>query len=431
MTTTDTPSVHVDETLARFRDLQAQFGRVRERLLRAEEQKNTVSRRTFDKVRAEYGRELDALRAKLTPLRDEIESYRASVEGGLKEANAALESLEEELAEAIFRNRVGEYTDAELAERRAALDARLEAARVRIAAQRHTLDLFEAMQESESAPSTPEDFADNPAVATGRNTTRDTVPDTTPGTAENTARDTVCDAAHDAAVSDAVAGDPVTPASAPRASMPSRSEPPAQTKEEPALSRRPTLRAKSLDAAPAGAPAERAAAEPKTDARANTKASPEAAFENPHDWIKEMGRDTPAPPHAPSTPDASRPRLGTPAPTAPAAGSKATRPVVSRMPSLVFVNGAHAGESVPLLPTTLTIGREHDNNIELKDPDVARYHARIVHERGHYVVEDLGGATGTWVNGQRAKKTPLNHGDVVRVGSTEIAIDFEWASDPV
>jgi pSer/pThr/pTyr-binding forkhead associated (FHA) protein len=101
------------------------------------------------------------------------------------------------------------------------------------------------------------------------------------------------------------------------------------------------------------------------------------------------------------------------------------------MPSLVFVNGAHAGESIPLLPTTLTIGREHDNNVELKDPDVARYHARIVHERGRYVVEDLDSTTGTWVNGQRTKKAPLNNGDVVRVGSTEIAIDFEWASDPV
>jgi len=100
------------------------------------------------------------------------------------------------------------------------------------------------------------------------------------------------------------------------------------------------------------------------------------------------------------------------------------------MPSLVFVNGAHAGESFPLLPTTMTIGREHDNNVELKDPDVARYHARIVHERGSYIIEDLDSATGTWVNGKRTRRAPLSQGDVVRVGSTEIAIDFEWASDP-
>jgi len=203
MTTTDTPGVRVDETLARFRDLQAQFERVRDRLRRAEEQKSTVSRRTFDKVRAEYDRELDALRAKMTPLRDELESHRASVEGGLKDANASLESIEEELAEAIFRNRVGEYTDAELAEKRASLDARLEAARTRIANQRHILDLFDAMKEPESAPSTPEDFADNPVVTASRETVRNAV--------------------RDAPIKDVRGGGPITPASASRTSRTRRS----------------------------------------------------------------------------------------------------------------------------------------------------------------------------------------------------------------
>jgi hypothetical protein len=414
MTTTDTPSVRVDETLARFRDLQTQFERVRDRLRRAEEQKSTVSRRTFDKVRAEYDRELDALRAKMTPLREELESHRVSVEGGLKDANASLESLEEELAEAVFRNKVGEYTDAELTERRAAIDARLEAARARIASQRHTLDLFDAMQASESASSTPENSTDNAAVPTQREA------------APDTPRDTPREAVHEEVTTNARG--PVAPAASPRASLPRRYETQGGPKEEPVPSRRPTLSVKNLDGSPSGAPAEPAA--PKTDARANAKATADAAFENPHDWIKEMGRDATPPRRGPAASDASRPRLATPAPGT-SAPSKSPRPAGKSMPSLVFVNGAHAGESIPLLPTTLTIGREHDNNIELKDPDVARYHARIVHERGRYVVEDLDSTTGTWVNGQRAKKTPLNNGDVVRVGSTEIAIDFEWASDPV
>ena len=398
--TTDTPSVRVDETLTRFRDLQAQFERVRDRLRRAEEQKSTVSRRTFDKVRAEYDRELDALRAKLTPLRDEIESHRTAVEGGLETANASLETLEEELAEAIFRNRVGEYSDSELAERRAALDARLEATRARIAEQRQTLTLFDAMQEQESPPPTRENSADDAA-----------------------SHETI----RDASVPNPRNDRPIAPAS-PRASMPSRDATPTEAKEEAAPSRRPTLSARNLDAAPAARPAEPAV--PKADARAAVKTPPETAFENPHDWIKEMGRDSAASRTAPSADDTLRPRLGTTAPATPAA-TKSSRPAGSRTPSLVFVNGAHAGESIPLLPTTLTIGREHDNNIELKDPDVARYHARIVHERGRYVVEDLDSTTGTWVNGQRTKKTPLNQGDVLRVGTTEIAIDFEWASDPV
>ena len=394
MTTTDTPSVRVDETLARFRELQGQFERVRDRLRRAEEQKNTVSRRTFDKVRAEYDRELDALRAKMSPLRDELESHRSSVENNLKDANASLDSLEEELAEIVFRHKVGEYSDDEMADKRRVVEARLDSARTRISEQRRTLDMFDEMAKTEAAPAQPEDFADNPASSRS-------------------------------------AARPVAHTGEPAPVAPSRAEPAPRDEEH---SRRPVLRAKNVDAP---APAEQPAA--KAQAKSSDK-----DFENPHDWIKEMGRDTvssrrtspattpattPTPKPAPAPTAAARPRLG--ATPATATASKPAVRGASRTPSLVFVNGAHAGESVPLLPTTMTIGREHDNNIELKDPDVARYHARIVYERGNYVVEDLESTTGTWVNGQRTKKAPLNHGDVVRVGSTEIAIDFEWASDPV
>lgn len=416
MTTTDTPSVRVDETLARFRDLQAQFERVRDRLRRAEEQKTTVSRRTFDKVRAEYDRELDALRAKMTPLRDELESHRSSVEGGLKDANASLESLEEELAEAVFRNRVGEYTDVELAERRKSIEARLGEARARIADQRHTLDLFDSMKEPESGPASPERFADAPVVP--RQVSREPAPP------EAAVRATaIRDATRDARADDRSAPVPVAP-------IPLGPNADLGANEEPQTIRRPTLRAKNTDGSTPSAPAEPAPVTTQSDARTHVKS--EAAFENPHDWIKEMGRDSAGSQRSASAPDAPRPHLGGKSPSAPATlATGDARSGTSRMPSLVFVNGPHAGESIPLLPTTLTIGREHDNNIELKDPDVARYHARIVHERGHYVVEDLDSTTGTWVNGQRTKKTPLNHGDVVRVGSTEIAIDFEWASDPV
>ena len=367
MTMTDTPSVRVDETLGRFRELQAQFERVRDRLRRAEEQKNTVSRRTFDKVRAEYDRELDALRAQMTPLRQELESHRSTVEGGLKDANASLESLEEELAEVVFRHRVGEFSDTDLAEKRRSIEARLESARARIDEQRRTLDLFDSMKEPEVSAPQPEALADEPETVSQR-------------------------------------------------------ESPAPV-DETTPARRPMLRPRVPEAVA-----------PKPEARAEAKAPAATDFENPHDWIKEMGRDavsarrpTPAPATA-----APRPRLGTAPATTPSRTAAPARPrSATKSPSLVFVNGAHAGESVPLLPTTLTIGREHDNNVELKDPDVARYHARIVYQRGDYVVEDLDSTTGTWVNGQRTKRAALNHGDVVRVGSTEIAIDFEWASDPV
>jgi hypothetical protein len=390
MTPKDTSSAPVDETLARYRELQTEFERLRDRLRRAEEHKSTVSRRTFDKVRAEYDRDLDALRAQMTPLRQELESHRASVENRLRDANTSLDLLEEELAELMFRHRVGEFTEAEFVEKQAALDVRLESGRSRINEHRDTLELFDAMEEQEGAPSRHEEVEEEPVAP--RPTTTRTAPRAP------------------------------APAPAPRDS--------GDYREAPALPRRPTLRPQTPDAAPAHAPAPA----PKPVAKPEPKAAPAGDFENPHDWIKEMGRDVaPAPKRsAPPATEPARPRLAPTVASAPAKAPAGNAPArAKRTPSLVFVNGAHAGESVPLLPTTLSIGREHDNNIELKDPDVARYHARIVYERGQYVVEDLDSTTGTWVNGQRTRKSALNNGDVVRVGSTEIAIDFEWASDPV
>lgn len=368
MSITGTSNAAVDERLAQLRDLQAQFDRVRERLRRAEEQKGTVTRRTYDKVRAEYDRELDTLRAQMTPLREELESQRQTIEDALKQANGSLESLEEELAEAVFRHRVGEFTDAELADKRRSIDARLDTARARITDQRRTLDMFAKMEQPTAAPAAPVDPADIAAEGALAALDVETRPE---------------------------------PAAAPE---------PLVTETPPAV-RRPVLRTMPPTAPASPAPPRRETVAPSND------------FENPHDWIKEMGRDNSRP--------AAGPRPGSvAAPPRPATSNAAAPRRPMRTPSLVFVNGGHAGESFALLPTTMTIGREHDNNVELKDPDVARYHARIVHERGNYVIEDLDSATGTWVNGKRTKRAPLNHGDVVRVGSTEIAIDFEWASDP-
>jgi predicted component of type VI protein secretion system len=93
-------------------------------------------------------------------------------------------------------------------------------------------------------------------------------------------------------------------------------------------------------------------------------------------------------------------------------------------PSLMIRSGAHEGKIVPLLPMTMTIGREHDNSVELKDENVARYHARVMYEDGRFVIEDLQSSSGTWVNGARCDRAALSVGDVIRIGETELAMEF-------
>jgi len=94
------------------------------------------------------------------------------------------------------------------------------------------------------------------------------------------------------------------------------------------------------------------------------------------------------------------------------------------LPILTVVSGPAAGKRLPLLPMTMTLGREVDNNIEIKDIDVARYHARISFEGGHYTIQDLEGSSGTFVDGQRISKTVLAPGSSIRVGNSELKLEL-------
>jgi hypothetical protein len=355
----------IDDLLATYRELQAQFGQVRERLRRADDHKHTVERRIYDRVRAEYDRELDSIRARMSPLRDEITRIHDSLEAQCRDAAAVSQAVEDEMAEAEFRHRAGEFEQSAFANIRQGLDARAAEARSRHTLLESTLSALAAMRRS--------DAADAPASP----------------------------------VSDRVA-----------------ESAPAQLPEEPAVLPAPDPEVPGNEMADddASAPTIKLddviARRPVLNAQSVTSGIRATGFENPHNWISEMAPDpAPRPRISPSAP---APSAGVPPPPAAVAAPEAD------YPSLVFVSGPHAGQAIALVPTTLTIGREHDNNIEIKDPDVARYHARILREKDQFLVEDLNSSTGTWVNGERGQRIVLSHGDVIRVGQTELALDFEW-----
>ncbi len=91
----------------------------------------------------------------------------------------------------------------------------------------------------------------------------------------------------------------------------------------------------------------------------------------------------------------------------------------------------------------LKIGRARDNNAQLNDPKVSKSHCQIRIRNGRALLADLGSSHGTWVNGERVVSEyatqsgefaqvgdghPLQSGDIIRVGDTEIV--FAWtASD--
>ncbi|MFI0408636.1 FHA domain-containing protein [Actinomadura sp. 3N508] len=93
---------------------------------------------------------------------------------------------------------------------------------------------------------------------------------------------------------------------------------------------------------------------------------------------------------------------------------------VSALPGATGGHGAGALPDPVPLGRYLTIGRGRGNTVVLDDPLVSRKHARIVlGARGH-VVQDLGSANLTFVNGDCATRAALRDGDVLTCGRTRL-----------
>ena len=65
---------------------------------------------------------------------------------------------------------------------------------------------------------------------------------------------------------------------------------------------------------------------------------------------------------------------------------------------------------------SIRIGTGAECALHLKDPVAATIHAEVLRSGDGFVVQDLGGATGTWLNGEQVKGAqPLGDGDQLEV----------------
>ncbi len=67
---------------------------------------------------------------------------------------------------------------------------------------------------------------------------------------------------------------------------------------------------------------------------------------------------------------------------------------------------------------SLSIGREGDNDLQLPDPKVSRYHCLLEREGGRLFIRDLESSNGTFVNGERVSQKALNGDEMIRIGGT-------------
>ncbi|WP_280436442.1 FHA domain-containing protein [Nocardia carnea] len=171
--------------------------------------------------------------------------------------------------------------------------------------------------------------------------------------------------------------------------------------------------------------------QPQVAQRAAAPVNPPPAQRPPHQqpWAPSTGHPA-QPPHSAATPHS-----GAALPHSPA--TPHSRPVPQQQPANVNMTAKASVAAVPpvrhrasegpiaradrIPPGGLAIGRTSDNQIVVNDPLASRKHARLVAGSEGLVIEDLGSANGTFVNGVRQQRTVLRERDIITIGN----IDFE------
>jgi diguanylate cyclase (GGDEF)-like protein len=97
--------------------------------------------------------------------------------------------------------------------------------------------------------------------------------------------------------------------------------------------------------------------------------------------------------------------------------------------ALLVVGGELNGTIFDLVNSETTCGRSIENSIQLEFQGISRQHLKVHLEGEIASVEDCGSKNGTFLNNQKIeKKSPLNKGDIIKVGS--IALKYIPAGDP-
>ncbi len=91
---------------------------------------------------------------------------------------------------------------------------------------------------------------------------------------------------------------------------------------------------------------------------------------------------------------------------------------------LFVMEGNDKGQSYPLVPGGVTLGRGEQNGVPLNDPGVSTVHAQVVLEGNQWFLRDLGSRNGCYVNNQKVTQQPLNNKDIIVLGNTMMVINL-------
>jgi hypothetical protein len=106
---------------------------------------------------------------------------------------------------------------------------------------------------------------------------------------------------------------------------------------------------------------------------------------------------------------------------------KAPTPIAPSMDGrsyvLRFISGKYQGGEFPIATDRqIIVGRSSDLDMVLVEDMVSRKHAKIAMQGDQIWIEDLGSTNGTFVNGEKIKRSRLKEGDRVLIGTSILKV---------
>jgi pSer/pThr/pTyr-binding forkhead associated (FHA) protein len=86
-------------------------------------------------------------------------------------------------------------------------------------------------------------------------------------------------------------------------------------------------------------------------------------------------------------------------------------------------------KKIEIEKSEITIGRSPNTDIQIDNLAVSKRHARLIEQKGQFVVEDLNSTNGTLLNNEKISKAILKHNDIILVGKHTLVINLDEKSD--
>ena len=102
-------------------------------------------------------------------------------------------------------------------------------------------------------------------------------------------------------------------------------------------------------------------------------------------------------------------------------------------PKLMVLSEKFRGMVFELKEDSLSVGRNDQRDICIKDPSLSSYHCDFIHTEEGYFICDRGSTNGTRLNNvslNPEEMYPLKNSDLLQLGSLEVMFDFDDGTSP-